>query len=112
MAARDHFAVAIAAIGQLIHHYYKGDEASSKMISAAVDDGAEEAAHAAHHETLKWYLSTFALLTIPFIYMRVPEIIVGTSEPGHTGLHSPRHRRRDPGASWFISFATTACAWR
>ena len=36
--------IAIAAIGQLVHHWFKGDEASSKMISAAVDDGAEEAA--------------------------------------------------------------------
>ena len=82
--------IAVAAIGQLVHHWFKGDEASSKMISAAVDDGAEEAAHAAHHETLKWYLSTFALLSIPFIYMRVPEWIAGTAEPGDTGLRITR----------------------
>ncbi len=82
--------IAIAAIGQLVHHWYKGDEASSEMISAAVDDGAEEAAHEAHHDALKWYLSTFALLTIPFIYMRLPEWIAGTSEPGDTGLHITR----------------------
>lgn len=82
--------MAIAAVGQLVHHWYKGDEASSDMISKAVDDGSEEAAHAAHHETLKWYLSTFALLAIPFLYMRVPEWIVGTSEPGDTGLHIAR----------------------
>lgn len=82
--------MAIAAIGQLIHHYVKGDESSSQIISAAVDDGAEEAAHEAHHETVKWYLSTFALLAIPFIYMRVPEWIAGTSEPGDAGLHTAR----------------------
>jgi len=82
--------IALAAIGQLIHHYVKGDEASSQMISAAVDDGSEEAAHEAHHESLKWYLSTFALLAIPFIYMRVPEWIAGTDEPGDTGLHITR----------------------
>ncbi|MFZ9038156.1 MAG: hypothetical protein ACO3DT_08820 [Gammaproteobacteria bacterium] len=82
--------MAIAAIGQLIHHYVKGDETSSQIISAAVDDGSEEAAHAAHHETVKWYLSTFALLAIPFIYMRVPEWIAGTSEPGDAGLHTAR----------------------
>ena len=82
--------MAIAAIGQLIHHYVKGDESSSQIISAAVDDGSEEAAHAAHHETVKWYLSTFALLAIPFIYMRVPEWIAGTAEPGDAGLHTAR----------------------
>ena len=82
--------MAIAAIGQLVHHWYKGDEASSQIISAAVDDGSEEAAHEAHHETLKWYLSTFALLSIPFVYMRLPEWIVGTAEPGDTGLHIAR----------------------
>ena len=82
--------IAIAAIGQLIHHYLKGDETSSQIISAAVDDGSEEAAHAAHHETVKWYLSTFALLAIPFIYMRLPEWIAGTSEPGDAGLHTAR----------------------
>ena len=82
--------MAVAAIGQLIHHYYKGDEVSSEMISAAVDDGAEDAAHESHHETLKWYLSTLALLAIPFVYMLLPEMIVGTDEPGHTGLHITR----------------------
>ncbi len=82
--------IAIAAIGQLIHHYVKGDESSSQIISAAVDDGSEEAAHEAHHETVKWYLSTFALLAIPFIYMRVPEWIAGTAEPGDAGLHTAR----------------------
>lgn len=67
--------MAIAAIGQLIHHWKKGDESSSAIISAATDDGAEEAAHEAHHEGLKWYASTFALLVIPFAYMRVPDWI-------------------------------------
>ena len=79
--------MAIAAIGQLVHHWYKGDEASSDMISAAVDDGAEEAAHEAHHEGLKWYLSTLALLTIPFIYMRVPDWIAAAVSAEDSGLH-------------------------
>ena len=52
------------------------------MISAAVDDGSEEAAHEAHHEGLVWYLSTFALLAIPFrLHAR-------------TRLDRCRHRRR------------------
>ena len=79
--------MAIAAIGQLAHHWYKGDESSSEMISAAVDDGAEEAAHEAHHEGLKWYLSTLALLSIPFIYMRLPDWIASLISAEATGLH-------------------------
>jgi len=79
--------IALAAIGQLAHHWIKGDESSSEMISAAVDDGSEEAAHEAHHEGLKWYLSTLALLTIPFIYMRVPDWIAGMISAEATGLH-------------------------
>ncbi len=67
--------MAIAALGQLYHHWKRGDEASVQMISAAVDDGSEEAAHEAHHEGLKWYASTFAMLLIPFAYMRIPDWI-------------------------------------
>lgn len=79
--------MAIAAIGQLVHHWYKGDESSSAMISAAVDDGAEEAAHEGHHEGLKWYLSTFALLAIPFVYMRLPDWIAAMISAEASTLH-------------------------
>ncbi len=64
--------IAIAAIGQLFHHWKRGDEISSNTIGAATDDGSGEAAHEAHHSDLKWYASTFALLAIPFAYLRVP----------------------------------------
>ncbi len=60
------------------------------MISAAVDDGAEEAAHEAHHESLKWYLSTLALLSIPFIYMLLPDWIAASLSLEETGLHVTR----------------------
>ena len=79
--------MAIAAIGQLAHHWVKGDEASSDLISAAVDDGSEEAAHEAHHESFKWYLSTLALLSIPFIYMRLPDWIANLIAVEATCLH-------------------------
>ena len=79
--------MAIAAIGQLIHHWIRGDEASSQIISAAVDDGSEEAAHEAHHEDFRWYASTFALLVIPFAYMRVPDWVAGWIGAENTGLH-------------------------
>jgi hypothetical protein len=64
--------IAIAAIGQLFHHWKRGDEITSEIIGAAVDDGSEEAAQDAHHSDFKWYLSTFGLLLIPFAYLRVP----------------------------------------
>ncbi|MCP4430132.1 MAG: hypothetical protein GY806_04060 [Gammaproteobacteria bacterium] len=67
--------IVIAAIGQLIQQWKRGDESSSQVINAATDDGAEEAAHEAHHEGFKWHLSTLALLVIPFAYLRVPDWI-------------------------------------
>ena len=82
--------MAIASIGQLIHHWKKGDEASSKMISAATDDGAEEAAHEAHHESFNWHASTFGLLLIPFVYMRVPDWIAAAISADGGTLHAIR----------------------
>lgn len=79
--------MAVAAIGQLFHHWKKGDESSSEIISAAMDDGSEEAAHEAHHEGLKWYASTFGLLVIPFAYMRVPDWIASFLSIEGTSAH-------------------------
>ncbi len=79
--------IAIAAIGQLIHHWKLGDEASSQVVGAATDDGAEEAAHESHHESLRWYASTFALLLIPFAYMRVPDWVAAWLSVEGTSLH-------------------------
>ena len=79
--------MAIAAIGQLIHHWKRGDQSSSQIIDAATDDGAEEAAHEAHHESLKWYASTFALLVIPFAYLRVPGWIAAAIAVEGPALH-------------------------
>ena len=79
--------IAIAAIGQLIHHWMRGDESSSDILGAAMDDGSGEAAHEAHHEGIKWYASTFALLVIPFAYMRVPEWIVALVSAEGSTVH-------------------------
>lgn len=79
--------IAIAAIGQLVHHWLRGDESSSETIGAAVDDGSGEAAHEAHHEDIKWYASTFALLVIPFAYMRVPEWIAALVSAEGSTVH-------------------------
>ena len=79
--------IAIAAIGQLVHHWLRGDESSSKIISAATDDGSGEAAHEAHHSDIKWYLSTFGMLTIPFAYMRIPDWIVALVSAEGSAIH-------------------------
>jgi hypothetical protein len=79
--------IAIAAIGQIFQHWKYGDDVSSNAMQAANADDAEEAAHEAHHESLGWYLSTFALLIIPFAYMRVPDWIAAWFETGGSTLH-------------------------
>ena len=65
--------IVIAAVGQLLYHWERGDEATSGTIGAATDDGSHEAAIESGHSSFRWYLSTFALLIIPFAYMRLPE---------------------------------------
>lgn len=82
--------MAIAALGQLFHHWTRGDEIASHTISAAVDDGSEEAAHESHHDDVKWYASTFGLLLIPFAYMRIPDWIAAWLSLDATGLHISR----------------------
>jgi hypothetical protein len=79
--------MAMAAIGQLFQHWKYGDDSSSNAMQAANADGAEDAAHEAHHESLGWYLSTFALLVIPFAYMRVPDWIAGWFAADGSTLH-------------------------
>jgi hypothetical protein len=79
--------IAIAAVGQLYHHWKKGDETDSDMISSAVDDGLNDDDSETDHNSLRWYVSTFAILTIPFIYMRVPDWIAGMMEAEGTTLH-------------------------
>jgi hypothetical protein len=79
--------MAIAALGQLAQQWQRGDETTSGFVGAAADDGAEEAAHEAHNEGLKWYLSTLALLSIPFIYMRLPDWIAGLIGAVGSDLH-------------------------
>ncbi len=68
--------MARAALGQLFHHWKRGDETSSEIISAATDEGSGEATEDAHYSDFNWYLSTFGLLLIPFAYLRVPGWIV------------------------------------
>ncbi|MFA9419116.1 MAG: tripartite tricarboxylate transporter TctB family protein [Gammaproteobacteria bacterium] len=79
--------IAIAAVGQLYHHWKRGDESTSEVIGAATDDGSEEAAHEAHHSDFKWYLSTFGLLVIPFVYLHLPGWVVALVSAEGMSVH-------------------------
>lgn len=79
--------IVIAAVGQLLQQWFRGDEASSDMVGQAVDDGAHEAAEEAHHNTLAWYLYTFAILVLPFAYILVPDWIAAAMGLEKAGLH-------------------------
>ena len=80
--------IVIAALGQLVYYWKKGEDTASNMISAASDDGAEEGAK--DHSSLSWYLGTFGLLVLPFIYMLVPDWIAAAMGAEGSGLHAIR----------------------
>ena len=46
--------------------------------------------HETHHTDLKWYLSTFGLLLIPFAYLRVPDWIAALVSAEGTAVHTIR----------------------
>lgn len=77
----------IAALGQLYQTWKQGEADSGSMIGQASDDGSEEAAEEAHHNTLGWYLWTGLLLVVPFAYMLVPDWIAAAMSLDKTGLH-------------------------
>ncbi len=79
--------MAIAALGQLFHHWKRGDEASSQIISGATDEGSGEATEDARYSDFNWYLSTFGLLLIPFAYLRVPGWIVALVSAEGMSIH-------------------------
>ncbi len=75
--------IAIAAIGQLIYNWKKGDGSATSMIAQAHDDSTD----GSDHNSLKWYLWTFFLLALPFIYMNLPEGIAAIMSLEQPGLH-------------------------
>jgi len=57
--------MAIAAIGQFLDQKKNGDTVSSNTMAAAHEDSAQDSTH----NSLGWYINTFILLSLPFIYM-------------------------------------------
>jgi hypothetical protein len=80
--------IAIAAIGQLLFNWKKGDGNASSMIASAMDDGSADSARETDHNSPSWYLHTFYLLAIPFIYLNLPDVIGGMLELEKTGLNT------------------------
>lgn len=79
--------IAIAAIGQLATQWKRGDGGSDSMIGQASDDGSEDTDDSDHH-SVRWYIWTFFLLAIPFVYMNVPEWFASMMSLEKTGLHA------------------------
>ncbi len=85
--------IAIAAVGQLVYHWKVGERgASSGMREAASDDAAGEAEPShfdhRHQANFRWYLWTFFLLSLPFIYMTLPQWIALWFSPDKAVLHA------------------------
>ena len=79
--------IAVAAAGQFLGHWLRGESQSSEMLNKAADDGAGLAAQLADHNNPKWYAWTFLLLTIPFIYMNIPGVVAELLSLEKSALH-------------------------
>ncbi len=64
--------IALAAIGQLLDQRKNGNVASSNTMAAAHEDSAQDT----ELNSLGWYFNTFILLSLPFIYMTLPDLLV------------------------------------
>ena len=79
--------IALAAIGQFLDQRSHGDRSSSNTMAKAHEDSAQDTSNS----SLGWYVSTFILLAIPFIYMVLPEkmanlMSVTDIAPGEAGI--------------------------
>ncbi len=67
--------IAVAAIGQMLDQRKNGDTSSGSKIAAAHEDSAQDS----EYNSLGWYINTFVLLALPFIYMTVPDMYIEKS---------------------------------
>ena len=64
--------IALAAIGQLLDQRKNGDAKAANAMAAAHEDSAQQT----EYNSLGWYINSFVLLSLPFIYMIVPDRII------------------------------------
>ena len=79
--------MALAAIGQFFYFIRRGDAETGGALKAASDDGAADAAREAGHASLGWYLHTLVLLIIPFVYINLPKMLVGSNDVSNPDLN-------------------------
>ena len=90
--------IAVAAIGQLAAHCKAGGHGASgaangpgvasDTASDAASDSTAETPKDSRYAHLKWHLSTFSLLSLPFFYMLLPEWIQSWFSADKSALHS------------------------
>ena len=84
--------IAIAAVGQLVYHWKVGERGASGMMEAASNDAAGDADRsrvgARHPINLRWYLWTFFLLSLPFVYLILPQWMASWFSPDKAVLHA------------------------
>lgn len=74
--------IALAAIGQLVSQARSSDDDASGMFAAAADGAGQNV----DHSSFGWYVSTFILLALPFIYMNLPGWIIAQNEIPEDGV--------------------------
>ncbi len=76
--------VVIAALGQLLHQWLRGDQPTSEMVGESMVEGTQATENQNH---LAWYVHTFAILAIPFVYILAPDWIATALGLEKSGLH-------------------------
>jgi len=79
--------IALVTLGQLIYYWRKGDGDSNSMLGSVMEDSAEKAKRETEHSGVSWYLSTFIMLSLPFLYMNLPKLITGIDKPNDPELN-------------------------
>jgi len=76
--------MALVAIGQFLYYWKKGDGTTTSGLASIMEDDAEKTAQA---WGLGWYASTILLLSLPFLYMNLPQLLSGVDKPNDPALN-------------------------
>lgn len=95
--------IALAAVGQLLDQRKNGDTTSANKMAAAHEDSAQET----EYNSLGWYINTFVLLALPFIYMTLPDKLIS-----HWGIEEDGEARIKIITAIVLFLAYIAISWR
>jgi len=79
--------MALVAIAQFMYHWRTGADKATTQLGSKIQDSAESTGLDSQHASLRWYISTAVLLSLPFIYMNLPQILAGTDKPNDPALN-------------------------